>query len=62
MSEILWILPALISVALVLGACRGRTLAKIGREAGLSFLRLAAGIAIVCVILQVVLLLVVRVL
>lgn len=62
MSELIWIVPILVSVALVLGACRGRNMRKILREASFSFVRLTLGIALVCVILQLFLLLVVRVL
>jgi hypothetical protein len=61
-SELIWIFPILVSVALVLGACRGRDMGKILREASLSFIRLTVGIAIVCAVLQLFLLLVVRVL
>ena len=62
MTELIWIVPILLSVALVLGTCRGRTVRKIVGEASKSFVRLILGIALVCAVLQILLLLVVRVL
>ncbi|MCU0728065.1 MAG: hypothetical protein MUE73_20135 [Planctomycetes bacterium] len=58
MKEMLFILPILATIALVLGATRGEVLGKILREAGRSFAKLVVGIAILCVVLQGILLLV----
>ncbi|MHC4470435.1 MAG: hypothetical protein ACYTDY_06415 [Planctomycetota bacterium] len=61
MSELLWILPILVAVALILGTCRGESLGKILAESSLSLVRLTVGIVIVCVVLQALLLGVLRV-
>jgi hypothetical protein len=60
-TELLWIFPILLAIALVLGASRGERIGKILRESSLSFVRLTLGTALVCAVLQVLLLLVFRV-
>ena len=58
MSELLWIFPILASIALVLGGCRGVTMARMLKESGLSFARLVVGVTVLCIGVQVLLLIV----
>lgn len=52
MRELLFLFPILLVIALVLGGCRAVTLDRIVREASRSFVKLVAGILILCVGLQ----------
>jgi len=58
MKELIWLLPICLTVALTLGACRGETFSRIFGEAAKSFAKIVVGIALICVVLQVILLLI----
>ena len=58
MIELLFLLPVCFTVAVVLGACRADTYGPILRESLKSFTKIVVGIAVICVVLQLILLLV----
>ncbi len=58
MKVMLWIFPILLTIALVLGGCRGQTLKRITKEATRSFVKLVVGMTLLCVAVQLLLLLV----
>jgi hypothetical protein len=58
MIELLFLLPICFTVAVVLGACRAETYGPILRESLKSFTKIVVGIAAICVVLQLILLLV----
>lgn len=58
MNELLFLIPILVAIALVLGACRATAYRKILRRARRSFLKMVVGLFLLAVAIQLLLMLV----